>query len=432
MTREVDRETVPLESSSYPIDTVKVEVVDGPDRGKSAITDSSLMSIGTCRSNNLALSDDTVSRYHLELERKADCIALRDLGSTNGTVYRGVRLDRAEVPPGTILELGRTTIRIEDGATVRLELFGEEHLGQLIGNSPAMRQLMSEIERVARSQASVLVLGETGSGKEVVARTIHELSPRASGPLEIVDCASIPSALLASELFGHEAGAFTGADRTHAGALERADGGTLFLDEIGELPPSEQSFLLGALERRTFRRVGGREAISVDVRIIAATNRDLRVEVNRGGFRQDLYFRLAVVRLTVPPLRERSDDIPLLIDRFLSDAGITDVRAIFSDDVVSSMKRMPWHGNVRELKNTVDAAIALGEIPHLEGETRGPPIEMPYTEARARALERFDADYVSALLEITRGNVSEAARRAKVSRSYLTRLIRRRKIQRAD
>src|SRR5688500_15812022 len=325
------------------------------------------LSIGSAAGNDLVLSDETVSRYHLELARKQDRIHVRDCGSTNGVHLGSAYLESAQIQPGTILQLGKTAIKIEDGETVDLELAEDDRVGPVRGRTPEMRSLMARIQRAARTDVSVLLLGETGVGKEVIARAIHESSPRAAHPFEVVDCGALMPTLIASELFGHEKGAFTGADRQHVGAFERANGGTLFLDEIGELPPALQSALLGALERRSFRRVGGTASIAVDVRVVCATNRDLRNEVNAGRFRQDLYYRIAVILLRIPPLRERVGDIPLLVEHFLREIGHDGpVEEVVPESVMQTLKTHHWPGNVRELRNFVEAAIAMGEAPHLE------------------------------------------------------------------
>jgi DNA-binding NtrC family response regulator len=254
--------------------------------------------------------------------------------------------------------------------------------------------------------------------------------------------------LVASELFGHERGAFTGAEQQHVGAFERAHGGTLFLDEIGELPAALQASLLGALERRVFRRVGGQNPISVDVRVVCATNRDLRREVNKGQFRQDLYYRIAVVLLRIPSLRDRIEDIPLLVEHFLREAGFNGgVDEIVPPEAMEALTTHRWPGNVRELRNFVDAALAMGEPPRLEesladepsehgtapvnGDDRFPStpftklFEMTYKDARSMVVEEFEARYLKALMDRCRHNVSKAARESEIHRSYLTQMLKR-------
>src|SRR5688572_13229801 len=299
-----------------------------------------------------------------------------------------------------------------------------------------MRRLMAQVERAAKTEAAVHVVGESGTGKELIARALHELGPRADRPFVTVDCGALSPTLVASELFGHEKGAFTGADRQHIGAFERADGGTLFLDEIGELPASLQSNLLGVLERRKLRRLGGRTDIAVDIRIVSATNRDLRSEVNRGAFRLDLYYRIAVVVLSNPPLRERPDDVALLVEHFLRDIGhVGLVESLFSQEAMKNLEAHYWPGNVRELRNLVEATVAMGEPPRLEpmieeaarssNDPIGGLLGQPYGAARGALLEQFEKRYLADLVERTGGNVSRAAREARMDRSHLIDLLRR-------
>jgi DNA-binding NtrC family response regulator len=278
----------------------------------------------------------------------------------------------------------------------------------------------------------VLVTGETGTGKELVAKALHDKGPRARGPFVVVDCGALSPQLVESELFGHERGAFTGAVARHVGALERAHGGTVFLDEIGELPGPAQAALLGALERKRVRRVGGSAEIALDVRIVAATHRDLRAEVNRGTFRADLYYRIAGAHLSLPPLRERPEDIPLLVRRFAEEAGGSP--DLVPESVVESFTRMHFAGNVRELRNAVERALALdleGAAPldpPARDEDRGAAGETPvvrYRDARAKAVADFERAYVTDLIARAGGNASEAARLAKMDRPYLLGLLRR-------
>ncbi|MBK7774038.1 MAG: sigma 54-interacting transcriptional regulator [Sandaracinaceae bacterium] len=288
--------------SRLTVRTIEVGVMDGPDEGVTFVTETDELTIGSAKGNGLVLTDPTVSRYHAELKLSDEGIVVRDHASTNGTFVGPVRIHDAVLPPGTVLRVGRTTLRVGAGKSVDIELLPEDRLGHLLGRSESMRRLMLQVRKVARTEAPSLIVGESGTGKELIASAIHDLGPRTKGPFVTVDCGAMSPNLVASELFGHERGAFTGADRQHIGAFERANGGTIFLDEIGELPPELQPNLLGALERKRFRRVGGRTDIDVDVRIVAATNRDLRAEVNEGRFRLDLYYRLAVVTLRVAPL----------------------------------------------------------------------------------------------------------------------------------
>jgi DNA-binding NtrC family response regulator len=415
------------------VTTLRVEVVDGPDRGKHA-TSTADLAVGTAKDNDLVVGDFTVSRYHLEVSVRPGGVLVSDLGSTNGTYVGGVRIERAIVPPGTLLKLGGTTIRFDDAVrrTVPVEARGRELAG-LLARTPQMLKLFGDVERVAPTPTSVLVVGESGTGKERVAEALHAQSPRASEPFVTIDCGALASTLLSSELFGHERGAFTGADRTYIGAFERAQGGTVFLDEIGELPAADQVALLGVLERRRFRRVGGTAEIELGARVIAATNRDLRSEVNNGRFRHDLYHRLAVVVLKLPPLRERTDDIPMLVEHFARELGAEGtMEDVFGAEQLARWVRHPWPGNVRELRNAVEAALVVG--PQLTGELPAQPAAAvddpstplpPYKDARAQVVGEFERSYLTRLMQESAGNVSRAARAARMDRSHLIDLLHR-------
>ncbi|MGE0790275.1 MAG: sigma 54-interacting transcriptional regulator [Sandaracinaceae bacterium] len=415
-----------------PVRSLCVEVIEGVDRGRNVESESESLSIGTADGNDLVLTDPTVSRYHVELSRGVEGIRVRDHGSTNDTRYESARLELATVPAGSVLALGHSKVRVTDGARITLELSDKEELGGLRGRTASMRRLMARVERAAQADTPVLVIGESGTGKELIASALHASSRRASGPFVTVDCGSLSPALVASELFGHEKGAFTGAEQQHVGAFERAHGGTLFLDEIGELGADLQPSLLGALERGRFRRVGGRKEITVDVRVVAATHRDLRAEVNAGKFRLDLYYRLAVVVLEVPPLRQRPEDVPLLVEHFLREAGhVEPTETIFGPDAMAALAAHHWPGNVRELRNVVEATLAMGEAPELARSVSGPAgdddalLALAYKDARREVLGRFERRYVSRLLELSEGNVSAAARAGRMDRTYLIKLLQR-------
>ncbi len=414
------------------IRSLEVRVSSGPDAGARGRGDERL-TIGSAEGNDLVLRDPTVSRYHVELRRGARGVEVIDLGSTNGTFVGDVRLERGTVRPGARLSLGDSTLELSDGEATELPLGHDATLAGLRGQSPAMRRLFAKIERASASEVAVLLVGESGSGKERVARALHELGPRARGPFVTVDCGALAPTLVASELFGHEAGAFTGATHRHLGAFERAHGGTLFLDEIGELPEALQPTLLGVLERRRFRRLGGKDEVAVDVRVISATHRDVRGDVNRGRFRLDLFYRLAVVMLEVPPLRERIEDLEPLIAGFLAELGAPEHAPTFrAEPVLAALRRHHWPGNVRELRNFVEATVAMGEAPPLHaaaGESEDDPfaavLELPWKEARARISDALERRYLARLMERVAGNVSEASRVARMDRGHLTDLLRR-------
>jgi DNA-binding NtrC family response regulator len=435
--------TLPIAVVGLPVRTLSARVVGGPDLGLAVTDVTETVTVGSAPGNTLQLTDPSVSRFHVELTRRGDKVRVRDLGSTNGTLAQGLSLTEALVPPGTVLTLGHTQLEVGSGQLGSVELSEGDALGPLKGQSPVMRTLLARIDRAARTDSAVLLQGESGTGKELIARALHDRGPRARKPFVTVDCGSLSPGLVASELFGHERGAFTGAERRHVGAFERAHGGTVFLDELGELSLSLQASLLGVLERRRFRRVGGAEELEVDVRVVSATHRDLRALVNSGGFRLDLYFRLAVVKLEVPPLRERTDDLELLIAHFLREAGSAErVEALFPKDSLAALRAHAWPGNVRELRNLVEATLAMGEAPALEAAPRAdaapgasqpgaalPGPDRTYKDARAEVLSRFEAHYLARLLEVTKGNVSAAARHAKMDRSHLIELLQRHQLR---
>ena len=430
-------ETVSLKMrDAMPVRTLVLTVREGVDAG--ARFEGEEATIGTARDNDLVLKDETVSGYHVRLSALKDGVQVSDFGSTNGTFAGAVRVEKGIISPGSTLVLGRTSITVDAGRPTTVELHDEDRLGSLRGATPGMRRLMKDLRRVAQSNVAVLLIGESGTGKELLARGIHESSARAAKPFVTIDCGSLTPSLVQSELFGYEQGAFTGATRMKRGAFEHAHGGTVFLDEIGELPADLQTMLLGALERRRFCRVGGHDEIEVDVRVVAATNRDLRTEVNNGTFRLDLYYRLAVVTLEVPPLRERPTDVPLLVEHFIREEGLTgDIAEIIPEATMQALVRYRWPGNVRELRNYVQATIAMGEPAVLrDSEPEAVTddelerafrrlLDMPYAEARGALLSSFEARYVKHLVAKTHGNVARAAREAEMARSHLNLLLKR-------
>jgi DNA-binding NtrC family response regulator len=411
----------------------ELRLVDGPSAGRCWESSGDRSAIGSHPSNDLAIDDPTVSRFHCEILMDARGARVRDLGSKNGTILDGVPVVDGYLRAGSVLRLGHQSVSFSPGVEVNhLPLSESTSFGSLVGASPSMRAAFALLERAAATDATVLLEGETGTGKEGAAEGLHEQGTRRGRPFVIVDCAAIPEHLLESELFGHERGAFTGAASRHIGAFEEASGGTVFLDEIGELPLELQPKLLRALEQRAVRRVGGNGYQSVDVRVVAATNRDLRAEVNAGRFRADLYFRLAVVKITLPPLRSRPEDIPILVGRIL--ASLIDrpgnASALTSEPFLATLRSAAWPGNVRELRNYLERCLVFREPAPLEPRAAtGTPDsidpEMRYEVARQHALARFERAYVEALLRRHDGNVTRAAQAAGVGRGYLHRLIRR-------
>jgi transcriptional regulator with GAF, ATPase, and Fis domain len=420
--------------------SVVLAVIDGPSRGARVTVGSEIARVGTADGNDLVLADRTVSRFHCELSVRGDTIVIRDCGSTNGTLIDGVRVREAEIPPGTLVRIGGSALRVDLGdEPAFIEVSGRTSFGELVGASVEMRRVYAILERIAHGDTTVLIQGETGTGKDVVARSLHAASPRAGGPFVAVDCGAIPEHLVESELFGHVRGAFTGATADRVGVFEEAGGGTLFLDEIGEMPIALQPKLLRAIESRSIRRVGSSTSQTVDVRIVAATNRSLAGSINQGTFREDLYYRLAVVELRLPPLRARRDDLPALATHFFRrlSGGDGELPAEF----VASLSGRGWPGNVRELKNYIERSVSLGTIaprgPAPGGLAPGGPphpaapdaieslvaLHLPFKEARREWTKSFELVYVRAMLRMVGGNVTRAAERAGVSRRFLQRMV---------
>ncbi|MEM9692656.1 MAG: sigma 54-dependent Fis family transcriptional regulator [Myxococcota bacterium] len=431
MANEVATRALAREKGS-PTPGARARVVEGPDAGQLVeLASDRPVVVGTAMGVDLRLSDTTVSRYHLELSPAPGGVALRDLGSLNGTFAGGMRVEVVTAPLPLRLQLGDTTVVVEPGQGQPMRpIVADDAIPGLVAESEAMRGVVDTLRRLASTNVSLLIEGETGTGKEVAAHAVHRLSERRTAPFVVVDCASVASGLIASELFGHERGAFTSAHRQHVGAFERAAGGTLLLDEVGELPVDLQPNLLGVLERKTFRRIGGERDIPVDVRVLSATNRDLRAEANAGNFRPDLYFRLAVTRVVLPPLRDRREDLPALIDHFVAElAGIVPDEPIFSPQELLSLGQQHWSGNIRELRNLVEGKLALGELATFPtSSTTAAPMSTTierYRDARARAVSEFERSYLSHLMQVCDNNASEAARRAKMDRPYLLTLLKR-------
>jgi DNA-binding NtrC family response regulator len=410
-------------------------VRSGPDAGKVYESSGERVVVGTHESTGLVLTDATVSRFHCEIAVNDGLVHIADLGSRNGTLLDGVSVLSAHLHDGAVLTLGRSEIAFELGAgRVEVPTLEQSRFGLMVGRSPAMRAVFALLESAARSSATVLLLGETGTGKDAAAESIHREGDRSDGPLVVVDCAGMPPALIESELFGHERGAFTGADRTRLGAFEAASGGTLLLDEVGELPLELQPKLLRVLESRTVQRVGTTQRVPVDVRVIAATNRNLKSDVNAQRFRPDLYYRLAVLEITLPPLRERREDLQLLVEELLArrDGGAAPPALVRGPSFARQLADHDWPGNVRELRNYLERCLALERAVPLDGEDPAdaaredpPPIDarQPIRGARERWVRYFERRYLEDLLAHHGGNVSAAARAAGVTRIHLYRLL---------
>jgi len=341
---------------------------DGQGRPVEEMFEKGEIRLGAMDDNDVVVRDETVSRYHCKILQEDSGYVLVDLGSTNGTFINRVRIREGYLKPGCTIHLGQTEVKFQAGEEeVEIVPSKKDRCGDMIGRHPKLREIYSIVEKIAPTNTTVIVEGETGTGKEVVAQTIHKLSARANGPMMIFDCGAVPANLIESELFGHEKGSFTGAIMTRQGLFEMADGGTLFLDELGELPIDLQPKLLRVLEQREIRRVGSNKPLKVDVRIIAATNRNLEDEVRGGRFRQDLFYRLSVVRLILPPLRDRVEDVPILVKHFLKNHGYNRgpngeprIKTL-SKECVEILQDYHWPGNIRELVNAVERAVSFCE-----------------------------------------------------------------------
>ena len=427
--------------SPFEVPRFRVKVAAGFDAGAAATSVEGRLVVGSAQDVTLRLTDPTVSRYHIEFEATGEGILVRDLGSTNGTLLGTARIREIVVRGDVELQTGHTKLKLVTGSErVARGVSGVASFGRLIGASVAMRAVYTSLERAAPTTTPVLITGESGTGKELAARALHEASTRRGEAFEVVDCGGLPPTLVESELFGHERGAFTGATSDRQGAFERAHGGTLFLDELGELPLEVQPKLLRALGEAEVRRVGGSKVRKVDVRVVAATNRDLRREVNAGRFRADLFYRLAVVQVRMPSLRDRLDDLPALVQHLYEvirrDRGVTTSEAL-DEAALAELCRHDWPGNVRELRNHLEHFLVLRVPPKFESGARGDTPDEVEAEPRRItsvplkvAKENLERRYIVALLTETGGNVSEAARRAGIDRVTLFRMMRRYGLQR--
>jgi DNA-binding NtrC family response regulator len=425
-----------------------MKVIEGPDKGMEKSFEKRLVDIGTAPDCQFMLSYPTVSRNHARIEHDGQGYRISDAGSKNGVRIGDLKVLSAYLPAEERLVLGETIILFRLGSeTVDISIARETRFGMLLGRSVEMREVFAILKRVAPTDATVLIEGESGTGKEVAAESLHAAGPRRAKPFVVFDCTAIPRDLMESELFGHVRGAFTGAVRDRQGAMVEANGGTLFVDEIGELPLELQPKLLRVLEKREVKPVGGNRHVSLDVRIIAATNRRLDDEVRAGNFREDLFWRLGVIRIALPPVRRRPEDIPLMADHFLAEiAGRSGMPAPrLSYDTMEKLKEYAWPGNVRELRNFLERSVILSgalsgaplplDLPpptqaslhHNPGdpdEILRVDFENPFKDVKDRLIDEFERRYFSRLLKRTEGNVSKAARIAGIHRKSLEYLLR--------
>lgn len=416
----------------------ELSVLDGPDQGRRATLSGRALSVGTDTSNDLVLTDPAVSRFHCRIEAGEQAFTLRDVGSSNGTVVDTVRVRECTLEDGQRVRVGHSVLLFRwTSAQIAIPLHEEDRFEDAIGSSVPMRELFATLARVAPTDAPLLLIGETGTGKEVIAEAVHRRSQRAKGPFEVFDCGATPATLIEAELFGHERGAFTGAVDARPGVFERAHGGTLFIDELGELPLEVQPKLLRALEAREVRRLGGRREVAADVRVIAATHRDLDAMISKGTFRADLYHRLAVVVARIPPLRDRREDVPLLAAHFLKDMrylrGVPPaVVQKYVETSLAFLRSYDWPGNVRELRNVVERAAILADPAQIEADAltrlnavgKGVSVGSIGRMPMRAAAERFEREYLIDLLRVAGRSVQRAAEIAEVHPKSIERLLR--------
>jgi DNA-binding NtrC family response regulator len=403
-----------------------------PD-GRSFVIDVDPLVVGRDSGAQVVVEDAEVSATHCELRAVDQGILVRDLTSTNGTFIGSTRVREAVITTPTELMVGGTHLTVEPATKQRVDVGFADHFGPLLGSTPRMRRVFSVLEKVAKTQLGVLIVGETGTGKEIAARAVHAASPRAKKPFVVVDCASIPPALAEGLLFGHEKGAVAGATERRKGSLAEAHEGTLFLDDLGELPLDLQAKLLRVLSERHVKPMGATTVVAADVRVVAATRRDLGAAMNAGRFRSDLFFRIAQTRVEIPPLRERLDDLPLLVEDVCSKAGRSAQAATVIAWIEQNFACHDWPGNIRELAHVASAAAALADTPGAMDDVltltrdsddgaRGPTTE--FGEAKRAAIAVFEREYFLALSKRAKGNVSEMARQSGMERHHVRAYLR--------
>lgn len=445
----LDQMTEVLHAEVARFPRAKLAVVKGPDKGVEVLLEGQTVVVGSDESCQLRLSDPSVSRRHVELSGGPGGYRLRDLRSTNGVFIEGVQVLDARLSDKTRFTVGRNELRFEpERSEVQWPLSVHERFGEVLGKSLVMRRVFALLERASATESPIVLEGEAGTGKEVLARAIHERSPRREGPFVVVDLGASNEALMESDLFGHDVSSARPVARP--GAIEEAEGGTLYLDEVTELPNALQARLLRALETKEFKRPGQGGVAKVDVRVVASTQKDLDVEVKAGRFREDLSFRLSVFRVRVPPLRERPDDIPQLVRHFETKAR---AGTALSDETVEMLTRHDWPGNVRELRSVLERLAAFPDLgasaiaralgksldtgeensgAKLRNEMSQQLLSLPYHEAKDRVLESFEKAYLLEHLKAANGVVTRAAQRAGLPRQSVHRMLRRLGINTSD
>jgi DNA-binding NtrC family response regulator len=410
-------------------------VVRGDANVKSLEVGADTVVIGRNEACNLVLDDKKVSAVHLELIATERGVRIRDLGSRNGTFIGDTRVGEVFLMKNTSLTIGDSSVTFSPTKPESVDVPDTAVFGPLVGVSAGMRGVFERLRKAGPTELTVLILGETGCGKELVAQALHQASNRANKPFVVVDCGAIPPTLAESALFGHERGSFTGAVDKRVSPFVEADGGTIFLDELGELPVDVQPKLLRALAEQRIKAVGSNTYRPVNVRVVAATRRDLVREVNSGGFRSDLYFRVAQIRVELPPLRDRLEDIPSLVKKMMTDMGDKEAYDRVTTESLERLMRHDWPGNVRELRNVLAVAMAFHKegpldlaqhiAPLVQAAESTPTRGRTFQDAKREVLARFEREYFTALYAECTGNVSEIGRRSAMERAHVRGYLRR-------
>jgi transcriptional regulator with GAF, ATPase, and Fis domain len=418
----------------------KLTVMSGENEGKEFILSRPLIRVGTRKENEMVLKDETMSRTHFEIKQTKDGYLLTDSGSLNGVFINGLRVKEAFLSAGNVIRAGKTELKfLPMDETFEVVPSSKTRFVNLIGGSTAMRKIYTIIDKVAPTDVTVIIEGESGTGKELIASAIHEKSKRVKKPFVVFDCSAVAENLIESELFGHEKGSFTGATGLRHGAFELGDSGTVFLDEIGELNIELQPKLLRVLESRTIRRVGGDRPLPIDVRVVAATNRNLEAEVKKGNFREDLFYRLNVVPIYLPPLRKRKEDIPLIVDHFIEMHNKEHADRAIEGITTGAMELLmsyDWPGNVRELRNTVNRALSFMDGKQITPEDIPERVRVPiakaeldirddlgFKDAKEQWIASFEKQYLEEVLKKNNFNISAAAKEAGIDRKSVQRLV---------
>ncbi len=423
------------QASQVRLRKMSLVVLKGPDAGKRILVEKDLFVVGKDPVSDLFFPEPTLSRKHLEIQKRGDTFLIRDLGSTNGTMVDGIRVNEAFLLPGARIQAGNIELLFQPvykAPDKNLEAC--ERFGSLIAASPQMKTILALLRKVASQGTTVLLRGETGVGKSALAKALHNEGPRSNKPFVTFDCASQAPTLIESELFGAKKGAFTGAVQSRPGACEQANGGTLFIDEIGDLPIDLQPKLLRVLEEKEVRRLGDTKSKALDIHVITATKVDLVKAIEKDVFRRDLYYRIAVIDIEVPPLRSREEDIPLLSAHFLEESQGPNAWSRLTPTLKEELESYSWPGNLRELRNVLERLQCIGPDgspivkPNTIDEKKDLALSFdmnrPFKEVKEELIDTFECEYLKKLLDKSNGRIAPAAREAGLNRKYFYDLLR--------